>query len=217
MEANSSNNPETVPPTEHKLRWYQFSLRSLLIFVFLVAVLFSWVAVKREKARQRSLAFKRLSQLGVFEFAYTYPYSEEKNKEPFYLLGESEYSRIVGFHFDRDPELYSPNQDPQVTDNDLKILELFPEIEVVNLHNCRKITDEGLVYLRQLPQLRELNLSETNISDSGLEYIKQISGLQKLNLQHTSISESGINDLRRLLPNCIIESNSSSQQNKDHG
>lgn len=50
-------------PVAQKLRWYQFSLRSLLIFVTLVAFACSWFAVRLTRACSQERAVKRLLEL----------------------------------------------------------------------------------------------------------------------------------------------------------
>jgi hypothetical protein len=59
--------PATEPfNAKRKLRWYQFSLRTLLIVVTLFAVACSWFAVKTEQARKQRLAVKEIEQQGGY-------------------------------------------------------------------------------------------------------------------------------------------------------
>jgi hypothetical protein len=48
---------------KHILRWYQFSLRTLLIFVTLFACVCSWFAVKMKEARRQKEAVVALEKL----------------------------------------------------------------------------------------------------------------------------------------------------------
>lgn len=48
-----------------KLRWFQYSPRTLLVFMFLVAVGLSWFAVKLQQARRQGEAVKTLRTLGA--------------------------------------------------------------------------------------------------------------------------------------------------------
>jgi len=51
---------------KRKRRWFQFSLRSVLIFVLLVSIGLSWLGVKLERARrQRHLPFTEPCGLGL--------------------------------------------------------------------------------------------------------------------------------------------------------
>ncbi len=53
--------PVNSPP---RLRWYQFRLRSLLLFVTLVAVFCSWYAVKKRQADRQKAAVDELRRHG---------------------------------------------------------------------------------------------------------------------------------------------------------
>jgi hypothetical protein len=49
-------------PVKRKLRWYQFSLRSLLIFITLFGVACSWFAVKMGQAKRQREAIETLKR-----------------------------------------------------------------------------------------------------------------------------------------------------------
>jgi hypothetical protein len=49
---------------KRKLRWYQFSLRTLLIGVTLVACACSWLAVKMQQARRQKEAVEAIGKAG---------------------------------------------------------------------------------------------------------------------------------------------------------
>lgn len=58
--------------------------------------------------------------------------------------------------------------------------------------------DPALVYLKQLPRLRMLDLSCTQITDEGLKYVKSCDGLEVLELNFTHITEKGLIQLKDL-------------------
>jgi hypothetical protein len=45
-----------------KLRWFQYSLRSLMLLVLVVSVGMSWVAVKMKRARQQDKAVEEIKK-----------------------------------------------------------------------------------------------------------------------------------------------------------
>jgi hypothetical protein len=45
-----------------------------------------------------------------------------------------------------------------ITDRSLEVLGGMPSLEQVDLYECQGVTDAGLVFLSQLPRLREVNL-----------------------------------------------------------
>jgi hypothetical protein len=58
---------------------------------------------------------------------------------------------------------------------------------------------------RGLPHLVELRLSSGKISDSGLDHLKELKNLRVLNLEHTQTTAEGRRSLRMSLPICSIE------------
>jgi len=60
------------------------------------------------------------------------------------------------------------------------------------------VTDAGLVYLKQLTSLRELNLNATKVTDAGLVHLKRLSGLKSLALNYTKVTDAGLAHLTGL-------------------
>ena len=114
----------------------------------------------------------------------------------------------------------------QVTDDGLAALQHLPNLEEISfeglhkitsmsLHHLSKIpslkklafyghsfygkqfTDEGLIYLKDFPQLKTLMLGSTNITDSGLQFFSNLKQLEDLDLYNTQITDAGI---RHLVP-----------------
>ena len=79
----------------------------------------------------------------------------------------------------------------------------LPQLRLLNLA-CTKVTDAGLVHLEVLTKLQSLNLEYTRVTDVGLEHLKGLTRLQKLYLIGTNVTETGITSLRKALPNCTI-------------
>lgn len=50
--------------TKPKLRWFQFSLRTLLIFVTLFAILLNWIGPKIRQAKRQREAVVAIQNLG---------------------------------------------------------------------------------------------------------------------------------------------------------
>ena len=67
-----------------------------------------------------------------------------------------------------------------------------------------RITDAGLVHLKDLIKLSHLNLSDTQITDAGLLHLKGLTKLERLNLKDTKVTDSGVAELQKALPNCNI-------------
>ena len=67
-----------------------------------------------------------------------------------------------------------------------------------------RVTDKGMVHLKNLTNLQRLNLNGTKITDEGLIHLKKLANLQTLFLSRTNITDAGVADLQMALPNCKI-------------
>lgn len=74
--------------------------------------------------------------------------------------------------------------------NDADLYELIQELRDVedlrflDLAENRNVTNEGLKYLRLLPQLTGLNLSSCSITNTGLEHLRELPRLSSLYLSY---------------------------------
>ena len=67
-----------------------------------------------------------------------------------------------------------------------------------------RITDVGLQHVAELTSLQTLVLSGTDITDAGLVHLKGLTKLKGLGLIGTKVSAKGVNDLKQVLPKCLI-------------
>jgi len=65
--------------------------------------------------------------------------------------------------------------------------------------------DDGLVHLKDIPELGELGLLGADISDAGLKYIADLQNLSYLTVQGTRITSAGLRQLRNQRPMLIIK------------
>ena len=63
MDMNASSQSQSLLP--YKRRWYQYSLRSLLLLVTLCAFACSWLAVKIERGKRQKTAIAALKAKGI--------------------------------------------------------------------------------------------------------------------------------------------------------
>ncbi len=61
-----------------------------------------------------------------------------------------------------------------------------------------------LAGLKELKQLQNLDLSQTQVTDAGLEDLATIKGLTVLRLSRTKVTAAGVGELQKALPNCKI-------------
>ena len=154
----------TIDPTakvNQKLRWYQFSLRTLLIVVTLFAFLCSWFAVKMQQAEKQRKAVEAIVKAGG-----------EVRCEP-------SVGCTPGFHFCR---VYEPTPTwlRKILGNDF-----FDNVNIISFRGT-DATDANLVCLKDLQHLHTLDLGYNKITDDGMAIIKDLQNLQAQKYQPLS-------------------------------
>lgn len=72
------------------------------------------------------------------------------------------------------------------------------DLDGINFQNVPTLDDDVLKHVAKLKNLRDLNLTSTNITDAGLSYLLSLPKLENLQLSSTYISGDGISSLRNL-------------------
>jgi hypothetical protein len=202
-------------------RWFQFSIRSLLLLTLAVACVCAfWV---RPALDQRAaLASLRGHCTDV---TYDVPSDPRTGRPipalvPMWLvdrLGIDFFANVTGL------EVYN------ATDDILGRLKAFPRLTTLVLHGTDMTTDEGLTHVGQLGQLQVLGLShtktndgrlsrlrglkklellelsDTQVTDSGLAALAGLTELREIHLRYTAVTDGGVATLRRALPRCVVK------------
>ncbi len=202
--------PEKVPT---KSRLSRYSLRSLLVAIAVLCLLFAWGSFKVHRATKQQAAVNTLTRKGAFVW-YDYEVAEDGGiyseidaqgrfvdpspPEPQWLrrvLNVNSRHAVIRFGA-------SPTAD--ICDADLAHFDELPNLEILILR-CPRVTDAGLRNLGQLKKLRYLDLYLTPITDNGLSNIKALTNLEYLRLESTEVIEKGFRELAVALPKCRIE------------
>ena len=207
----------TTQPPKPKRRWYQFSLKTLLVVMTVATVAFGgWVQFRRQRAREnrdRVAASEKAIEKAVaaIENSGGMVFSGNEERRPQTWLEElfddpgdaDDPVRVlkvttVIFQF------YA--QGGKVTDAELKqLLKGLENLEDLDLYRTN-ITDAGLEHVKGLKHLRYLNLHwQKKVTDAGLEHLKGLESLQHLDLRGTKVTDGGVENLQRALPNCKID------------
>jgi Leucine Rich repeat len=211
--------PNADPP-RRKRRWFQFSLRSLLIFTLICAIGSAWLGKRIEQKRKEREAVEAIAKFGG-QVAYDYERDSPKPPGPEWLrglLGEDFFTRIVGVDLCCCANLTDAGLVNVKAMTQLQTLSLFfTTIGDAGVENIRglsllqsldlsetQVTDAGLERLEGLTRLEELRLGKTNITDAGLMRLKGLGQLQRLYLWDTKVTDAGIKDLQKSLPACTI-------------
>lgn len=210
-------------PAELKHRRWQFSLRTLLLFVLSLGVVVGWLANQSRLVREQQEAVSALQRL---RYLVQYDYEVDSLGQPTRhngprapawarrLLGDAcfvEVIRVVPSDFYLPPSddvlvhyrglpglRYIDVSGEQVADRGLQHLANLTRLRTLELAGT-SITDAGLVDLRRLGELRSLSLLGTRVTDDGLAQLRHLSRLQQLNLAQTDITGRGLAQLHGLV------------------
>jgi hypothetical protein len=205
-------------PREPRLRWFQYSLSTLLLAVLVVSIGMSWVAVRMQRARREREAVAAIAKLRGWA-RYDYEVQESRDwitgalpPGPAWLrnlLGENFFATVVNVHLDRslcrDADLAHLKALTQlkslslgstdVTDAGLERLKGLTQLHLLDVGGT-DVTDAGLKHLRELTQLRMLNLGGTKVTDAGMEHLKGLPRLKGLGLWATQVTDAGLEHLK---------------------
>ncbi|MGD9646721.1 MAG: hypothetical protein AB7U73_13490 [Pirellulales bacterium] len=187
---------------------WQWRLADLLIAVLFFAMLFGWIAQRRDEARDIAAFNRDLPALLV----------TAESARPTVVWN---FCRQLGWPAPRhvvaiEPTIHrgSSDEPPRVGDDDLARLLPFDRLRCAYLpyHDSPagpfpivRITDGGLAQLGKLTGLEYLSLPDhPGITDAGLPQLARLARLEFLNLRGTSVTPAGIAALQHQLPHATI-------------
>jgi hypothetical protein len=193
-------------------RWFQFSLRTLLVLTGLCAIAARWVGDPIIKARQQATAVQAIRASGgqiytcrghpiVPDWMRSF-YSPSLDTSVSHVAfsetsGDAEFASLDGL-----PDLlYLMSSGSRLTDAGLEHLSGLSELQGLNLSKTQ-ITDAGMKYLKGLTNLKDVRLSDTQITDAGLEQLDSLGQLHELWLDGTHVTKDGVRRLQQALPGC---------------
>jgi hypothetical protein len=173
-------------------RWYQFSLKTLIVGMVLCGCVMAPIAYEHQKARNQHAAVAALEKRGGYLGfdSTTHPRSAWMSL----LLGDDKFAHLVAVDF-------APGS--VITDADLLHLRPFTFLRFVGLDGM-PVTDASLVELGSKTELTELSLKQTKVTDAGLDHLTGLTKLELLWLEGTSVTDAGIQKLQLALPNVRI-------------
>ncbi len=205
----------TPRPKRRTRRFLQFSLRALLVFVLLVSIAMSWLAVRMQKARRQKEAVEAIKELGGdVWYDYQYEFFERqigKGRRAGQLVEPwpDWVYRCVGFDFLHlivlidlgryPPHIPKAQMNPPIVDSDLDVLAAFPELRTVYL-SFQPITDAGLRNVAACSELRRICLHGTHVTDDGLQSLAGLSKLEELDVGDTKVTLQGVVASHKKLP-----------------
>jgi len=175
-------------PAKPKRRWLQFSLRTLLVLVLLVAVFCGWLRHKVNQSEQERRAVAAIVAMGG-----NVEYGHEKGglADP---PGPPWLRAVLGNYFFADVD--TVNYPPGVGDESLVHLDGLRHLKQLHLRGT-SVTDAGLVHVTRHPELVMLELGSTSITDSGIKQLERLPNLTHLYLKHSAITDQAVETLIR--------------------
>jgi Leucine Rich Repeat (LRR) protein len=212
--------PSKAEPPKRKRRWFQFSLRSLLILVLVAGLGMAWLAaLKRRADRQQTAAETIVNAGGSVFYDYQFQvspsgainYSDKATPPgPKWLrrqLGNDFFTNVDAARITTQAGIDALADLPQiqnlevdgaaVTDESLDQVVRLRHLRALSLLNT-SISDSGLRKIAVLDQLRTLELLNNRITDEGLLSLAGLERLEYLELKSTKISDDGLKHLRRM-------------------
>jgi len=180
-------------PPKPKLRWYQFSLRTLLTVTLVLSVFFGWVGWRIQRAKKNRELRDEIQSWGWSDYpTFERPFwLQDLFHDPGVVLAVAGYSEVGDSELMRLKEMTGLKllrlSDTQITDAGLEHLNGLADLQILDLAGTQ-VGDTGLEHLEGLPKLSQLDLSGTRVTDVGLEHLKEIANLRWLYLDGTKVS-----------------------------
>ena len=191
-------------------RRFQYSLRSLLVFVLLASVFMAWFGARWRAARQQREAVAAIESLGgdvEYDYIRKWIASGATTGPPpdppgpawaRSLLGDDFFAGVVRVGPGGRYTWSNGSAPAPFTDEWLEHIGKLSRLESLNLRGASHITDAGLAKLEGLTHLRRLELGFTSATDAGLAHVGKLSGLEVLDLLGTEATDAGLGHLRGL-------------------
>jgi hypothetical protein len=195
--------PTKADPPKRKGRWFQFSLRTLLIFTLICAIACAWLARRIEQKRRERAAVDAILQLKGSVVLYDYELNDSGDivggemPQPAWLrrfFGDDCFRSVALVHFSYE----------DVTRSHLDYITPLADLRYLYDHEAHA-KDSDLEKLENLQELQLLDLGGTSITDAGLQHLKGLAQLQTLELSNTKVTDAGVKVLQKALPNCNIQ------------
>jgi hypothetical protein len=193
MQTVTDETPDSnIPTPQSNQRRFQFTLRSLLIGVTLLATFLGlylrFVYEPQERVAREQAAIYEIKKLGgKVDYLVPRPVLASLPTWLSKFLGDEEYKPVNGVVFHH----------PQITARDLQILSSFTELESLIINHAKFETD-CFQSLNQLNNLQTLLLHETPVSDGDLQYFSKMTELKYLFINKSQITDAGLKHLRPL-------------------
>jgi hypothetical protein len=179
--------------TNPRRRWFQFNMRAMLILVVFFGIGMTFVARWHDRARRQRDAVAALSSNPGNVIGYERTLEPENDPPPVPkwlrgLLDFDHFYNVVNVDLD------------EATDDQLRLLKDFPNLESLCLWRGSEVTEVGLGQIQSLKNLKQLTLLEMPaLTDRVMALIGPIKGLRDLQLEcGIKVTDAGLAELTGL-------------------
>lgn len=161
--------PTRTLPTRHR-RWFQFSLRSLLLMMLVFSCGLGWLMTKRRQAQQAWKRIEEANQRGVKLFTADdlkkrgYIPPQGTWLEEWLGISSPAHLKYAEVMLDGDPKEIIP------------LLDNFPEITDVRIRAIN-LADNHLATLAGMTRLRDLHIADSPLHGTGLIHLADMNSL----------------------------------------
>ena len=184
------------PSTSLRRDWLRFSVRSLLVLVLVVGSLLGWLIYRVRAQCEAVAAIQKAGGFVVYRWKWRNGSVDRLGKPgvpgwllqwlgPDFFYGVKRVDLVADFGDGADDRLM------------IRVAQLR-DLEALNLHGDKDVTDVGLAHFEGLNQLRALDLSKSGVKDAGLIHLKGLTNLWYLSLDDTGVTDAGLSHLRGL-------------------
>lgn len=169
-------------PSRSRRRWFQFSLKTLLVSTLVLGALLGWVSIRLEKVGRQQATIAAIERLGgKVNFAMSNP-------------PETWLSRLL---LDRDDQYACNVHLPAKREETVECLKLCAELKGLRLLSIGRTRLEAgdLVGLKRLTELRTLAAASTTHGDELLGIAAELPNLAVLQLTNTPATDAGLGKL----------------------
>jgi hypothetical protein len=187
--------PLKADPANRKRRWFQFSLRTLLLTVTACAIWVGWYA---NRVHRQKIAVQAVLDLGGTVFYDYQSVDDRRGRFVYDPKAEPAWPHWIVRAFGVDSVQNVVNvaiMNGRATDETLRLIGQVPSIKVITLKGGN-VTNTGVAYLCELPNLQALGLWQTHVGDGGLQCLAPHKHLKNLVLDETNVTDQDLVYLR---------------------
>jgi hypothetical protein len=172
-------------------RWYQFSLKAMLVVVTVVCVgPLGYIAWEQEQCRKGEAAIaavEKFDHIAFKELDGRYTFSDPSPRSAWQqnILGNDRFRRASVIN---------------ILPSEISGISPSEKTRLAAIH----VTDELMIHLSALTHLEYVDLTDGQVTDAGLIHLAGLANLKTLVLHKTRVTEAGVGELQKALPNCRI-------------